>query len=152
MPGRTLRDACHSSVGVMHPILRPLPRRALCAVLLLAHAGACSQWRRLPGSAAENVGRPSINRARLVLRDGSELILRDATIRPDSIVGNTVETRARRAVATGDVSYVDSRRPWTQRTAGGLAGLAVAGALTAIVVGFTVYITGAYAAPTPSAR
>jgi len=134
----------------MRPFITTPLRRSLCALLLLAHAGACSQWRRLPGSAEQNVGRPSINRARLVLRDGSELVLRDATIRPDSIVGNTVETRVRRAVATTDVSFVDARRPWTQRTAGGLAGLAVAGAITAIVVGFTAYITGGYAAPTPT--
>jgi hypothetical protein len=133
----------------MHPIFRPLSRRALCTVLLLAHAGACSQWRRLPGTAEDNVGGPSINRARLVMRDGSEIILRDATIRPDSIIGKAVETRVRRAVATTDVSYVDSRRPWTQRTAGGLGGLAIAAALTAIVVGFAVYI-GGYAAPSPS--
>jgi len=134
----------------MRPLTTARPRRALCVVLLLAHAGACGQWRRLPGTAEANVGRPSINRARLVLTDGSELILRDATIRPDSIVGKTVETRVRRAVATADVSYVDARRPWTQRTAGGLAGLAVAGAITAIIVGFTAYITGGYAAQSPT--
>jgi hypothetical protein len=130
----------------MHPILRPLPRRALCAVLLLTHAGACSQWRRLPGTAEENVGRPSIGRARLVLRDGSELILRDALIRPDSIVGKTVKTYERRAVATGDVSYVDSRRPWTDRTAGGLTGLAMVGLISAVIVGFTVVVFGRGAA------
>src|SRR4051812_40285727 len=103
----------------MRSILPPPSRRALCAALLLAHAGACSQWRRLPGTAEENVGRPAIGRVRLVLHDGSDVILRDATIRADSIVGKALETRVRRAVATADVSYVDARRPWTERTAEG---------------------------------
>ena len=149
MRGRSLRNASHSSLGVMHPVLRPLPRRALCVALLLAHAGACSQWRRLPGTADANVGRPSINRARLMLRDGSEMILRDVLIRPDSIVGKTVKTYERRAVATGEVSYVDSRRGWTERTAGGLTGLAIAGLVTAVVVGFTAVVFSS-AAPAPS--
>ena len=133
---------------VMHPILRPLPRRALCAVLLLAPATACGQWRRLPGTPEENVGRPSIGRARLLMRDGSEMILRDALIRPDSIIGKTVKTYERRAVATADVSSVDSRRPWTDRTAGGLGGLAIVGLISAVVVGFTVVVFGS-AAPAP---
>lgn len=134
----------------MHPILRLLPRRTLCVVLLLTHAGACTQWRRLPGTPEENVGRPSIGRARLMLRDGSEMILRDVLIRPDSIIGKTVKTYERRAVATASVSSVDSRRPWTDRTAGGLTGLAVVGLISAIIVGFTVVVFGS-AAPTPSA-
>ncbi len=131
-------------------MLRPLPRRTLCVVLLLAHAGACSQWRRLPGTAEENVGRPSIGRARLVMRDGSEVILRDVLIRPDSIIGKAADTYERRAVVTAEVSYVDSRRPWTDRTAGGLTGLAIVGLISAIIVGFTVRVFGS-AAPTPSA-
>jgi hypothetical protein len=138
-----LHDPC-----VMHLMPRPSSRRVLCAALLLTHA--CSQWRRLPGTAEENVGRPSINRARVVLRDGSEIILRDATIRSDSVVGKTVKTYERRAVATGDVSYVDSRRGWTERTAGGLGGLAIVGLISAIVVGFTVVVLGS-AAPAPGA-
>jgi hypothetical protein len=134
----------------MHPIIRPLPRRALCVALSLTQFAACAQWRRLPGTAEENVGRPSIGRARLVLRDGSEIILRDAVIRPDSIIGKNVKTYERRAVATADVSYVDSRRGWTERTAGGLTGLAIVGLISAIIVGFTVVVFGS-AAPTSSA-
>src|SRR3954465_14357131 len=145
MSGCSLGDASHSSPSVMHLVLRRLPRRALCAVLLLTHAGACSQWRRLPGTAEGNGGRPSINRPRLVLHDGSEMILRDVLIRPDSIVGKTVKTYERRAVSTGDVSYFDSRRGWTERTAGGLTGLAVVGVISAIVVGFTVVVFGSAA-------
>ena len=134
----------------MHPVLRPLSRRVVCTLLLLTHAGACSQWRRLPGTAEDNVCRPAINRARLVMRDGSDVILRDAVIRPDSIVGKNVQTYERRAVPTADVAYVDSRRPWTQRTAGGVAGLAVVGVIAAAVVGFTARLI-ASAAPTPTA-
>lgn len=136
---------------VIHPVLRPLPRRALCILLLLTHAGACSQWKRLPGTAEDNVAAPQINRARLVMHDGSEVILRDAVIRPDSIVGKNVQTYERRAVPTTDVAYVDSRLGWTQRTAGGIAGLAVVGAISAAVVLFTARVFSS-AAPEPTVR
>jgi hypothetical protein len=135
----------------MHPVLRPLPRRTLCVLLLLTHAGACSQWKRLPGTAADNVAVPQINRARLVMHDGSEVILRDAVIRPDSIVGKNVRTYERRAVPTTDVAYVDSRRGWTQRTVGGVAGLAVVGLISAAVVVFTGRVFSS-AAPEPTAH
>lgn len=136
------------SLCVMHPVHRPLPRRALCVVLLLAHAGACSQWNRLPGSAEDNVSVPMIHRARLVMRDGSEVILRDAQIRPDSIIGKNLQTYERRAVPTANVAYVDSRRGWTERTVGGVAGLAVVGAISAAVVIFTARVFSS-AAPSP---
>jgi hypothetical protein len=135
----------------MHSALRPLPRRVVCILLLLTHAGACSQWNRLPGTAADNASAPAISRARLVMHDGSEVVLRDATIRRDSIVGKNVSTYERRAVATSDVAYVDSRLPWTQRTAGGIAGLAAVGAISAAVVLFTARVFTS-AAPSPTAH
>ena len=134
-----------------HPVLLPLPRRVACVLLLLTHAGACSQWARLPGTAEDNVCVPAIHRARLVMHDGTEVVLRDAQIRPDSIVGKNVRTYERRAVPTTDVAYVDSRLGWTQRTAGGIAGLAVVGAISAAVVLFTARVFSS-AAPEPTAR
>jgi hypothetical protein len=136
---------------VRHPVLPPLPRRIVCTLLLLTHADACSQWRRLPGSAADNVCAPSIHRARLVMRDGSDLVLRDAVIRPDSIVGKNVRSYERHAVPTADVAYVDSRRGWTERTAGGVLGLAAVGAISALVVLFTARVFTS-AAPPPAAH
>ena len=135
----------------MHPVLSPLPRRVVCVLLLLTHASACSQWARLPGTAEDNVSAPAIHRARLVMHDGSEVILRDAQIRSDSIVGRNVRTYERHAVPTADVAYVDSRLGWTQRTAGGIAGLAAVGAISALVVLFTVRVFTS-AAPAPTAR
>jgi hypothetical protein len=135
----------------MHPILRPLPRRVICTVLLLGHVSACSQWNRLPGTAEDNVRAPSIGRARLVMRDGSAIILRDAVIRADSVVGKNVQTYERRAVPTADVAYVDSRLGWTQRTAGGIAGLAVVGLISAFIVVFTARVFTS-AAPAPTAQ
>ena len=132
-----------------HPVHPPLPRRVLCILLLLTHAGACSQWNRLPGSAADNVSAPAIHRARLVMHDGSEVILRDAQIRSDSVVGRNVRTYERRAVPTADVAYVDSRLGWTQRTAGGIAGLVVVGLVSAMVVVFSARVfTSVAPAPT----
>ena len=134
----------------MHSTPRPLPRRVLCCLLLLTHAGACSQWNRLPGTAQDNVCVPQIHRARLVMHDGSEVILRDATIRPDSVVGKNVRSYERTAVPTANVAYVDSRLGWTQRTAGGIAGLAVVGAISAAVVMLTMRVFSS-AAPAPTA-
>jgi hypothetical protein len=83
------------------------------------------------------------------MHDGSEVILRDARIRPDSIVGKNVRTYERHAVPTANVAYVDSRLGWTQRTAGGIAGLAVVGLVSAMVVVFTARVfTSAAPAPT----
>ena len=132
-------------------MLRPLPRRVICTALLLTHAGACSQWQRLPGTAEDNVSAPSIHRARLVMRDGSAIILRDAQIRSDSIVGRNVQSYERSAVATADVAYVDSRLGWTQRTAGGIAGLAVVGLISSLIVVFTARVFTS-AAPAPTAQ
>jgi hypothetical protein len=138
------------SLCVMHPVFRSLPRRVVCILLLLAHAGACSQWNRLPGTAEDNVSVPMIHRARLVMHDGTEVIVRDAQIRPDSIIGKNLQTHERRAVPTANVAYVDSRRGWTERTVGGIAGLAVVGAISAAVVIFTVRVfSSAVPAPAP---
>ena len=134
-----------------HSALCSQTRRVVCILLLLTHAGACSQWSRLPGTAADNVAAPPISRARLVIHDGSEVILRDATIRSDSIVGKNVRTYERHAVPTADVAYVDSRLGWTQRTAGGIAGLAAVGVISAIVVAFTMRVFSS-AAPAPTAH
>jgi hypothetical protein len=128
-----------------------LPRRVVCILLLLTHAGACSQWNRLPGTAADNVSAPAIHRARLVMHNGSEVVLRDAQIRTDSIVGRNVRSYERQAVPTDDVAYVDSRRGWTERTVGGVLGLAAVGAISAVVVLFTTRVFTS-AAPAPAAH
>lgn len=119
--------------------------------MLLTHAGACSQWNRLPGTAADNVSAPAIHRARLVMHNGSEVVLRDAQIRTDSIVGRNVRSYERQAVPTDDVAYVDSRRGWTERTVGGVLGLAAVGAISAVVVLFTTRVFTS-AAPAPAAH
>jgi hypothetical protein len=136
---------------VRHPVHPPLPRRVVCILLLLTHAGACSQWNRLPGTAADNVSAPAIHRARLVMHNGSEVVLRDAQIRTDSIVGRNVRSYERQAVPTDDVAYVDSRRGWTERTVGGVLGLAAVGAISAVVVLFTTRVFTS-AAPAPAAH
>jgi len=128
-----------------------LPRGVVCILLLLTHAGACSQWNRLPGTAADNVSAPAIHRARLVMHNGSEVVLRDAQIRTDSIVGRNVRSYERQAVPTDDVAYVDSRRGWTERTVGGVLGLAAVGAISAVVVLFTTRVFTS-AAPAPAAH
>ena len=85
------------------------------------------------------------------MRNGSDVILRDAVIRPDSIVGRNVRSYERYAVPTADVAYVDSRRGWTERTVGGVLGLAAVGAISAVVVLFTTRVFTS-AAPAPAAH
>src|SRR6185369_6243170 len=101
--------------------------------------------------AADNVSAPAIHRARLVMHNGSEVVLRDAQIRTDSIVGRNVRSYERQAVPTDDVAYVDSRRGWTERTVGGVLGLAAVGAISAVVVLFTTRVFTS-AAPAPAAH
>ena len=128
----------------MHPV-HPLSRRALCAVLLL---GRGQRVQSVESASAPpkttSAGRASV--ARAACATARAVILRDAVIRPDSIVGKTVKTYERRAVAIADVSYVDSRRSWTERTAGGISGLAVVGLISAIIVAFTAVVFGRGAA------
>jgi hypothetical protein len=85
------------------------------------------------------------------MRDGTDVILRDAVIRPDSIVGRNVRSYERQAVPTADVAYVDSRRGWTERTVGGVLGLVAVGAISAVVVLFTTRVLTS-AAPAPAAH
>ena len=83
-------------------------RRAwyLCALPLLQLAVSCSALQPLPGGALTPTSREWLGAARVSLRDGTELVLSEATITPDSIVGLSGATRTRSAVpaATSPVS------------------------------------------------
>jgi hypothetical protein len=86
-------------------------RRARClAAILLQLAVSCSAWRPLPGVGLARPEGEQLGHARVLLHDGTELDLEDATIRPDSIIGRGGTTLARTAVARREVARVDTRR------------------------------------------
>jgi len=81
-------------------------------VILLLHLGAsCSTWRTVPGAGLARPEGERLGHARVLLRDGTELELRKATIRPDSIVGFGGNTRSQLSVARSEVARIDRLRP-----------------------------------------
>jgi hypothetical protein len=106
--------------------------RNVCAILLLPLAASCSAWRPLPGAGFARAGSERLGRAKVSLRDGTELELYDATIGPDSIIGFGGETRTRFAVARREAARVDARQPDGPKTF--LAGAVVPFALAVLFV------------------
>jgi hypothetical protein len=96
--------------------------RHICAILLLQLAASCSAWRPLPGVGLGQPEGERLGHARVLLHDGTELNLEDATIRPDSIIGLGGSAPTRWAVARRDVARVDTRR--TENSMTFLAGVA----------------------------
>jgi len=97
--------------------------RYLCAILHLLLLGSCSAWRPLPGVGLAQPAGERLGRAIVFLRDGTELNLHDATIRPDSIVGLGGSASTRWAIARRDVARIDTRR--TDNTVTFFAGVSV---------------------------
>ena len=95
--------------------------RNVCAILLLLLVASCSAWRPLPGVGLAPYGGERLGHARVLLHDGTELNLKDATIRPDSIIGLGGSASTRWAVARRDVARIDTRR--TDNTLTFLAGV-----------------------------
>ena len=93
----------------MRLLCRPLPRRALCAVLLLSQLTACMTWRPARGALNQQTGSEPIRNARLSLRNGTEISLHDVTVRSDSVIGFAGDARERRAFPTPDVASIAQR-------------------------------------------
>ena len=91
-------------------------RRALCIALPLTQLTACVTWHPVPGTLDQQVGVEPISRARIGLRDGSELPLRDVTVRADSVIGYSESTRERRALPAADVASIHRRQLSAVRT------------------------------------
>jgi len=82
--------------------------RHLCAILVLALVASCSAWRPVPGVALAPVSTERIDHARVLVRDGTVLLLRDAMISPDSIVGLAGAPPTRVAVPRSDVTALEA--------------------------------------------
>jgi hypothetical protein len=116
-----------AAVSLMHTAARSVLCRTVCVALLLTQLTACMTWRPVPAAQA---GTEPIARARLRLRSGAELSLRDVSVRSDSAVGYTAGPRDRRAVPITDVASIERRQLSVGRTAGVVVGAA---AVTTIV-------------------
>ena len=102
--------------------------RHLCGIVLVPFAASCSAWRPVPGAALAPAQAERVDRARVFLRDGTVVLINNATISPDSIVGLVGAPPARFAVPRSDVVGVEAER--SEAITSFLAGvLAVFGAL-----------------------
>jgi hypothetical protein len=114
----------------MLPARRASLRRTVCLALVLTQLAACMTWRPVLATSDQQADTEPIARARLRLRSGAELSLRDVRVRGDSVVGYAGDPRERRAVPIADVASIERRRLSVGRTAGIVVGAA---AVTTIV-------------------
>jgi hypothetical protein len=110
--------------------------RILGLILLLEVVASCSAWHPLPGANLANQQSEPLGHAKVFLRDGTELELRDATIRSDSIIGFGGDAHARLAVTRTDVVRVDALQPDALKTV--LAGALLTVSLTFLYVATVV--------------
>ena len=75
--------------------MRPLARRFIAALLLVL-VTACHSWQPVTVSPRRLIVEEEESPIRVVLSDGTELILRDATIQSDSIITGRVPFRNRK--------------------------------------------------------
>lgn len=86
------------------PARRPI--LALCCLLAL---GACTTWEEQSAPAPAAAGR-EIRAVRLTLDDGFSMVLENAVVRGDSIVGTPPDRSVQTAVALADVKKAEIRR------------------------------------------
>jgi hypothetical protein len=91
-----------------------LPRRRAATALLLAMLGACSSWQVQAVAPAELISGSSPSQVRVQLRDGRRIVLRQPTIRSDSLVGGGDG----QSVAVAEIDSIALRRFDTPRTLG----------------------------------
>ena len=125
-----------AAVSLMHPAVRFSLHRAVCAALLLTQLTACTTWRRVPGTLDQRVGAEPIARARVRLRSGAELALRDVTVSSDSVSGLAGSPRERRALPRADVVSIDQQQFSVGRTTALVVGAAAA--ITFVAAGLAI--------------
>jgi hypothetical protein len=106
----------------MLPASRASLCRTVCAAFVLTQLAACMTWRPVPATSDQPADTEAIARARLRLRSGAELSLRDVRVRNDSVVGYAGDPRERRAFPVTDVASIERRQLSVGRTAGVVVG------------------------------
>jgi hypothetical protein len=100
---------------------------------VLSQLTACYTYRPLRGTVEQRVGEEHIHVARVTLRNGTVLSLRDVTVRSDSVIGFTDDGRERRAIPAGEVAWIEQREVSVLQT-GALLLATAAVAYVAIVI------------------
>lgn len=85
------------------------------------------------GTLGQQVGDGPIREARIAFRNGTEISLRDVTIRADSVIGFADDGRARRAIPLAEVASVEHREVSVLQT-GTVIALTAAVAYVAFIV------------------
>jgi hypothetical protein len=124
----------------MPPLPRSASLRALATLPLLIQMSACTTWRPVPGPVANEVSDAPIREARVTLRNGTRLSLRDVTVRTDSVIGFAAQGPERHSVPAADVMYVDRRQLSAGRTTAVVVG-SLAGA-TLVLFGIAIASLG----------
>jgi hypothetical protein len=131
----------------MHPAARFSRCRIVC-VALLTQLTACMTWRPVP-STLEQAGAEPIPRARVRMRSGAELALREVTVSSDSVIGLSGSPRERRALPRADVVSIDRRQLSVGRTAGLVVGVAAVTVIVAYGMAFSELQKSINAIPAP---
>lgn len=82
-------------------------RRAVCVALVLNQLAGCTTWHPMPATPDPQGGATHIAHARVRLRNGTELPLRDVTVGADSVIGYDEDSNERRAHPVADVGSID---------------------------------------------
>ena len=114
--------------------MRPLARRFIAALLLVL-VTACHSWQPVTVSPRWLIVEEEESPIRVVLSDGTELILRDATIQSDSIITGRVRFGTKNLLVR-DVSRVEVQRFSPFRTVGVVV---LASAALAAIASFVPY-------------
>jgi len=105
-------------------------RRAVCVALVLAQLTACTTWRPVSRTPDPQYGPTHIAHARVWLRNGSHLPLREVTVGADSVIGYGEDSHERQARPAADVASIDRLQVSAGRSA--LVVISAAAAITAL--------------------
>jgi hypothetical protein len=97
--------------------------RCVLASLLLS---ACTEWHTSPRAASDLYPSQRIPRARVTVAGGAQLILADARVRPDTIIGTEPNSTARVAIPANQVVKLESQEYSQFRTVSLFAGIGLA--------------------------
>jgi hypothetical protein len=106
------------------------------------------------GTLDRQVGDERIRQARITYRNGTEIYLRDVTVRSDSVIGFADDGRERRAIPYGEVAAVERQQISVVRT-GAVVLLTAAVATVAFIVSAFAQLDENWSAapmPAPPAR
>ena len=101
------------------------------------------------GTLEQRVGDERIREARITLRSGDEISLRDVTVRSDSVIGFADDGRVRRAVPFAEVASIEQREVSVLQTGAVMVATAGVAYVAFIFIAFSRLGPNWSAAPSP---